>query len=66
MADVSHRGFVVRMKAARARRTVVLCEQCHRDTHAGRLPDQREGMVGHSGEPHAVKAARAVRRGDQG
>src|SRR3546814_5531259 len=41
MADVSHRGFVVRMKVARARRTVVLCEQCHWDTHRGRLPDLR-------------------------
>ena len=42
MADVSHRGFVVRMKVARARRTVVLCEQCHWDTHRGRLPDLRQ------------------------
>src|SRR3546814_18680536 len=42
MDDVSHRGFVVRMKVARARRTVVLCEQCHWDTHRVRLPDLRK------------------------
>jgi hypothetical protein len=41
LADVTHRGFAVMMKAARSRRTIVLCEQCHIDIHSGRMPDQR-------------------------
>lgn len=47
LADVSHRGFVTMMKAARERRTKVLCDLCHADTHRGRLPDSRsmDGIV---------------------
>lgn len=41
LADVQHKGFVARMKAARSRRTVVLCGECHADIHHGRMPDRR-------------------------
>jgi RNA-directed DNA polymerase len=47
LADVAHSGFVTMMKAARARRTKVLCDLCHADTHRGRLPDSRnmDGII---------------------
>ncbi len=39
--------LVTEMKAARARRTRILCDLCHADTHRGRLPDNRkmDGIV---------------------
>ena len=47
LADVAHRGFVMKMKAARTRRTQVLCDLCHADIHRGRLPDSRnmDGII---------------------
>jgi Type II intron maturase len=41
LADVKHRGLAMMMKAARARRTKVLCDLCHADIHRGQLPDSR-------------------------
>jgi len=50
--------------AARHRKTLVVCHQCHREIHNGRL--QRQRTEGNTGEPDAVKAARPVRRGADG
>jgi RNA-directed DNA polymerase len=41
LADVKHRGLATMMKAARARKTKVLCDLCHADIHRGQLPDSR-------------------------
>lgn len=41
LADVAQPGFVAMMKAARTRKTRVLCDLCHADIHRGRLPDSR-------------------------
>ncbi|MGO9429010.1 reverse transcriptase domain-containing protein [Rhodoblastus sp.] len=47
LADVAHLGFATKMRAARERRTRVLCDLCHADIHRGRLPDYRnmDGIV---------------------
>ncbi|WP_338323007.1 hypothetical protein [Croceibacterium ferulae] len=42
LADVAHRGSAAEMKAARRRRTRVLCDLCHVDLHRGRLSDTRK------------------------
>ena len=41
LADIAQRGFAAEMKAARSRRTRVLCDLCHLDLHRGRLSDTR-------------------------
>ena len=41
LADIAQRGFAAEMKAARSRRTRVLCDLCHVDLHRGRLSDTR-------------------------
>jgi len=47
LADVAHLGLATKMKAARARRTRVLCDLCHADIHRGRLSDSRnmDGII---------------------
>src|SRR6266568_1581855 len=54
------------MMAARNRKTLVLCQNCHHQLHTGTLPD-REYIKKHvKGEPDACKRARPVLRGGAG
>lgn len=46
--------------SGRARKTVVLCTECHRHLHAGRLPDVRN-TVDEGGEPDDGKLSSPVR-----
>ena len=54
------------MMAARNRKTLVLCLQCHHLLHAGKLPDVEYARKQVKGEPCTVKAVRTVRRGGDG
>jgi group II intron reverse transcriptase/maturase len=46
------------------RKTLVVCQKCHKDIHAGRpLPNKR---IATPGEPDDAKVSRPVRRGDCG
>jgi hypothetical protein len=51
----------VQVMAARRRKTLVVCHECHRGIHAG--DPQRQGRKRVAGEPDASKGARSVRRG---
>ena len=58
----------VQVMAARQRKTLVVCRECHvgaKGIHPGRYDGPRLG-VRETGEPDAVKAARPVRRGAVG
>ena len=52
--------------AARNRKTLVLCLQCHHLLHAGKLPDVEYARKQVKGEPCTVKAVRTVRREGDG
>jgi hypothetical protein len=60
----SERPLWARLMAARRRKTLVLCRQCHVDLHAGRL--QRSSGVFDTGEPDDAKVSRPVRWGADG
>jgi group II intron reverse transcriptase/maturase len=53
--------FWVQMMAAKRRKTLVLCHQCHVNLHAGRPLERRQDGV--TGEPDDAKVSRPVRRG---
>jgi RNA-directed DNA polymerase len=59
MRTSKERGFQL-IVAGRKRETEVLCKQCHKLLHAGRLPDRR-GRVDGNGEPDEAKASSPVR-----
>ena len=67
LKDVAHgKERWQQLMAARHRKTLILCEQCHHKLHAGTLPD-REYLQRHvKGEPYAGKPARTVRREGDG
>ncbi|HEY7125289.1 MAG TPA: group II intron reverse transcriptase/maturase, partial [Ktedonobacterales bacterium] len=54
------------MMAARRRKTLMLCIQCHHLLHAGKLPDREYRKQQVRGEPCAGKPASTVRRGGDG
>ena len=54
------------MMAARRRKTLMLCTQCHHLLHAGKLPDREYRKQQVRGEPCALKGASTVRRGGDG
>ena len=54
------------LMAARHRKTLILCEQCHHKLHAGTLPDREYLQRRVKGEPYAGKPARTVRREGDG
>jgi group II intron reverse transcriptase/maturase len=60
----SERPLWARLMAARRRKTLVLCRQCHVDLHAGRL--QRSSGIFDTGEPDDAKVSRPVRWGVDG
>jgi RNA-directed DNA polymerase len=68
--EVHHRNPMRNSRGLKAaigcqRRTVVLCIECHRLLHAGRLPDRR-GRVDGNGEPDEAKVSSPVRREGEG
>ena len=54
------------MMAARNRKTLVLCQNCHHQLHTGTLPDREYFKKHVKGEPDACKRARPVLRGGAG
>lgn len=54
------------MMAARKRKTLVLCQECHHQLHAGTLPDRDDRRKHVKGEPCAPKGASTVLRGGDG
>ncbi len=50
------------MMAARNRKTLILCRQCHHLLHAGKLPNKAVPQAFVDGEPCTVKAVSTVRR----
>ena len=69
LADLKIKGqrerpLWIQNMAARRRKTLVVCRNCHMSIHHGRLGQQTPESV--TGEPDAVKAARPVRRGADG
>src|SRR5207245_1725950 len=54
------KAFWQRMMAARHRKTLVLCRNCHHQLHAGTLPDKESLKKYVKGEPCASKGARTV------
>jgi RNA-directed DNA polymerase len=55
-----------RLMAAKRRKTLVLCQACHHQLHAGTLPDKEYLKKYVKGEPVALKGARRVLRGGAG
>lgn len=54
-----------KMMAARNRKTLVLCQNCHHQLHAGTLPNREQAKKYVKGEPDALKGASPVlREGD--
>lgn len=54
-----------KMMAARNRKTLVLCQNCHHQLHAGTLPNREQAKRYVKGEPDALKSASPVlREGD--
>ena len=60
------KAFWQRMMAARHRKTLVLCRNCHHQLHAGTLPDKESLKKYVKGEPCASKGARTVLRAGDG
>jgi group II intron reverse transcriptase/maturase len=56
----------VQKMAARQRKTLVVCADCHRAIHAGRADGHTVTSRTSTGEPDACKRARPVRRGADG
>jgi group II intron reverse transcriptase/maturase len=54
------------MMAARNRKTLVLCQSCHHQLHAGTLPHRENTKKYVNGEPDALKGASPVLRGGAG
>lgn len=55
MKDVAHgKELWQRMMAARHRKTLILCQECHQHLHAGTLPDKDHLKAQVKGEPCAV------------
>jgi group II intron reverse transcriptase/maturase len=60
------KAFWQRMMAARRRKTLILCWNCHHQLHAGTLPDKESLKKRVKGEPCASKGARTVLRAGDG
>ncbi len=54
------------LMAAKYRKTLILCQSCHRQLHTGTLPDRDHLKRYVKGEPDACKRARPVLRGGVG
>ncbi len=54
----------MQIMSARKRKSLAVCEDCHRDIHAGRYNGPSTGKL--TGEPDALKGASPVRRGAAG
>jgi len=66
LKDVAHgKTLWQQLMAARRRKTLILCLQCHHQLHAGTLPDKEYLKKHVKGEPCTVKAVSTVlREGD--
>lgn len=51
---------------SRQRKTLIVCQSCHADIHAGRADGRKSSRSEETGEPDALKGARPVRRGAGG
>ena len=60
----AERPLWVQVMAARRRKTLVVCHECHTGIHTG-MPRRRKARKD-TGEPDDVKASRPVRRGADG
>jgi group II intron reverse transcriptase/maturase len=67
MQDVAHgKTAWQKLMAARNRKTLILCLNCHHLLHAGKLPDREHRARQVKGEPDALKGASPVLRGGDG
>jgi hypothetical protein len=69
LADLNQPGRApkppwMQIMSARKRKTLAVCEACHRDIHAGRYDGPSPAKL--TGEPDALKGASPVRRGAAG
>jgi group II intron reverse transcriptase/maturase len=71
LSDLKVKGQQVKplwrqIMSARRRKTLVACQGCHDDIHAGRPTKVERAMEGVTGEPDDAKVSSPVRRGAEG